>query len=89
MSELATVEIEVETPRVPGFLKLPYGAISNQNTDPGRIDIADVPDDVLRKIGERWTENLIAFAGERRMHRANEGGSSVPQTRSPDPDAPA
>lgn len=53
------VQAEVKVPQVPNFLLYPAGSLS----------IADVDNEGLRKIGEAWTDNLIARAEQIRTQR--------------------
>lgn len=48
------VHAEIEIPRVPNFFKTPSST----------IPISAVPEAELRRIGEQWTEDLIARAAE-------------------------
>ena len=56
---MAYVNLKVETPTVPNFLNvegLEEGSI---------IDVALVPEGVLRELGEEWINQLIENAKER------------------------
>lgn len=56
-----TAEYDVEVPETVNFLRVPTKGRGNKT-----IDVADVSDETLREIGERWTEALIENARERR-----------------------
>lgn len=57
----ATVRVKVLTPSLPNFLRVGDG-----NT---ATDIADIPDAVLRQVGDAWTAALVARAHMRRQVR--------------------
>lgn len=57
MSKIIKVKAAIEIPMLPNYLKY----------DGGRIDIKDIPDDDLRKIGFAWTEELMKCAQKRRL----------------------
>jgi hypothetical protein len=55
-AELA-VKVQVRIPALPNFIT---------TTDDRTIDVKDLPDATLRKIGEQWTEKLILHARARK-----------------------
>lgn len=55
-----TAIIEVEMPSLPNFLK---------TNERGSIDVADVDETTLRKIGRAWTAALVVHARLRRVGR--------------------
>lgn len=59
---MAKIEMELDIPNLPNFLKV-------LNTDGGCVDVADVPEEALRALGEEWTESLVLHAAERREDR--------------------
>lgn len=60
--EQESVTVKVEIPMVPNFLR----AVGRDITLP----VGDMTDEGLRKLGERWTENLIERAREQRKSGA-------------------
>ena len=59
--EKAVVSLEIETPRMPNYLKL-CGLTSETN----QLDIADLSDIELEKFAEMWKQALIKHAKDRR-----------------------
>ena len=55
-AELA-VKIQLKIPALPNFIT---------TTDDRTIDVKDLPDATLRRIGEQWTEKLIQHARSRK-----------------------
>lgn len=60
MARTIRVVAEVQIPTVPNFLIY----------DGGKLSVADVPKEDLKKIGEVWTESLIENAETIRQRRA-------------------
>ena len=57
-----TVKAVIEIPRVPNF-------ILYETKELGKVSIADLDEETLRKIGEQWTEKLVNRSEEIRRHR--------------------
>lgn len=62
-------EVHLQTPMVPNFFIENAPAASTDEANLGKYPICDFPDHVLRKVGEAWTEALIARAAQMRLHR--------------------
>lgn len=56
-----TAELIVKLPMLPDFLR--------RGDDLGSIDIAELSDDMLRRVGEAWTTALLNHANQRRLPR--------------------
>lgn len=52
-----TVDCEVEIPKVPNFIRLSSGVT---------IDIKDIHESTLAKLGDSWKEALLVTARERK-----------------------
>lgn len=63
---MANVTLKMLTPSLPAFIQL-GGA-----EDDAVIDIANIPVDQLKALGEEWTEDLIRHAKERAEAMHNE-----------------
>ena len=63
MGERISVHVQSEllvlVPRPPNFLR--YGQEAGL-----MMDVADLPDGILRQVGEAWTQQLIERAAKRR-----------------------
>lgn len=57
------VKAEIEIPNRPNFLRMSSGQT---------ISIADIKDEGLKEIGERWTEELLNRAAQIRESRKND-----------------
>lgn len=62
----AKVLLQVETPRVPNFVRL---MLSKGQPSEHLVDVAELDDETLRRIGEQWTEALLRVAANRRRAR--------------------
>ncbi len=58
------VDAEIEVPRCPNFV-----FYANDGRHTNQIDIADIPDADLKKLGLAWVEQLLYFAAERRKSK--------------------
>ena len=52
-----SVRIQLKIPQLPNFIT---------TTDDRVVDVKDLPDATLRRIGEQWTEKLLRHARERK-----------------------
>lgn len=59
---------EVQVPQVPNFLRTVLAPLASS------VPIDALTDDELRRVGEAWTEALIARANEMRAARHTGGG---------------
>lgn len=61
MTSQAQVKLTPVTPRVPNFIRIEEMAASE-----GKLPVSAFSEAALRRIGEQWTEALIARAKEQR-----------------------
>lgn len=59
------VSVKIRIPLVPNFIRF--------EANDSCVDIADIEDDVLIKISELWTKNLLENKKKRMMNRVAEG----------------
>ncbi len=63
--------VVLETPSPPNFLFVDGLVVEGTAA---KVSIADVPDAELKKLGKRWTDNLLERAAELRKNRSAKPG---------------
>lgn len=64
------IELKLKIPMLPNFIHIQDGKIKSDNPLVGQsIDVSDLDDETLKKIGMEWTAALITHAKTRRNNK--------------------
>lgn len=63
-------QVHIKLPQLPNFIK--YTEYSSENSvSEGQLDVAELSEEDIKRLGQEWTTALLNSANDRRLARKN------------------